>query len=81
MKKINLKKMEDEKHSLYCDWQMLKAILTQFTKTNPKFGENLNLTIQYIELETKVMIAEHEFTIYNRKYCLEKMKIEFAESE
>jgi hypothetical protein len=81
MKKINHKKMEEEQQSLYIDWKILEAMLTVFEKKNPNYKENFNLTIQYIELETKVMIAEHKYNIAVRQSSLEKLKKKFSESE
>jgi hypothetical protein len=77
--KKTMKKMEDEHYSLYCDWQILQAMLTVFEKNNPNYQENLNLTIEYIELETKVIIAEHNYDIFSRKLSLEKLKKMFVD--
>jgi hypothetical protein len=81
MKKINHVKMEEEQQSLYTDWKILEAMLTVFEKKNPNYGENFNLTIHYIQLETKVMIAEHKYKIAVRQSSLEKLKKKFSESE
>jgi hypothetical protein len=81
MKKINLKKMAEEQQSLYTDWKILEAMLSVFEKKNPNYGENFNLTIQYIELETRVIIAQHKFNIAVRQSSLEKLKKKFSESE